>query len=73
MAKDNVQKVILFTNGHILAFTLDDCLILRREQDKAVLLDLLKNGERFFISKWAEWTHEISREEFAALTGVNYG
>lgn len=68
--------VILFTNRNLIVFTEEgeqdahlqgavDCYEINEE----VLQELLSQPARYYISKWREWKHEITRQEFEYLLG----
>lgn len=72
-----IKEVYLFTNRNCLVFDengdqMEDfqkainCYDLDREK----AMQVSGMGEKFYIAKWQEWAHEISRESFQYLLGL---
>jgi len=70
-----VYQVILFTNRSLIVWDENDkqCELQGAvdcyEIDQGLLNRLLEVPARYYISKWREWRHEISKREFEYLLG----
>jgi hypothetical protein len=70
-----MYEVILFTNRNLIVFDEEgkqhdfqnavDCYFI----DEGLLNSLLSQPARYYIAKWREWKHEISKKEFEYLLG----
>jgi hypothetical protein len=69
--EDDVGTVILYTNRAVMAFTPRGHQIpyYQKGWDEELILELIDKGRNFYVAKWREWMHEITRDEFAALCG----
>ena len=73
------RVVTLYTNRNVDAFGADghqipeiqECLTCYNHDPMMVKL-VAEHATTFTISKWREWAHEISREEFLYLMGCGY-
>jgi hypothetical protein len=71
---DPIGEVILYTNGSLMVFTPEGYQMPIYQQSNlgmGLLRELAEEGDTFSISKFREWYHPISREEFKALAGIN--
>ncbi len=68
-------KVILFTNRNLIVFdeagkqTHWQNAVGSYEINEELLAKLLEQPATYYISKWRQWIHEISRKEFEYLLG----
>lgn len=72
------KQMHLFTNRNCLIFGDDDNQICEYQakisclhMDKKFARKIINESEIFYISKFREWSHEISRDEMKYLLGVH--
>ncbi len=51
------------TNGNVKIFEKDGDKM-PKDHDRSDIIKLIDNAEKFYISKWNQWSHEITKEEF---------
>lgn len=71
------HTIYLCTNRNCLVYDAQDNQILkyqramrRRDFDKMLAREAAATGEKFYLMRWREWCHEISRQEFKWLMGL---
>jgi len=71
---DPIGSVWLYTNGSLMVFTPEGHQIPDYQQSHPGILmveEIAEKGQIFYIAKFREWMHPISREEFKALVGLD--
>lgn len=72
-----VKDVILWSNGMVMV--LNKCgdqipeLQGRYLDRREAILDAADRHTKFYLSKWSDWQHEITREEFKMIGDKNNG
>ena len=67
---------MLLTSGQVLCWDENDeqlgeiQSINANKTDRFVLSEVVKHANKFSISKWREWSQELTKEEFINITGL---